>query len=83
MGSSVSWKLRKTCASLEYDFLSRCLGGDMVDTWDSKSCAKEPGGLNSLQGIMLRMLTEIAIQSEILDQFAIVLAARVMNLLAF
>ncbi|KAJ6948706.1 hypothetical protein NC651_002887 [Populus alba x Populus x berolinensis] len=30
---------------MEYDSLSRCLGGEMVDTRDSKSCAKEHGDL--------------------------------------
>ena len=29
---------------MEYDSLSRCLGGEMVDTRDSKSRAKERGG---------------------------------------
>ena len=43
---------------MEYDSLSRCLGGEMVDTRDSKSCAKERGGSSPLQGIILRMLIE-------------------------
>ncbi|KAJ0010937.1 hypothetical protein Pint_34151 [Pistacia integerrima] len=41
---------------MEYDSLSRCLGGEMVDTRDSKSRAKERGGSSPLQGIILRML---------------------------
>ena len=41
----------------EYDSLSRWLGGEMVDTRDSKSRAKERGGSSPLQGIILRMLT--------------------------
>uniref|UniRef100_A0A803NCH5 NADH:quinone oxidoreductase/Mrp antiporter transmembrane domain-containing protein n=1 Tax=Chenopodium quinoa TaxID=63459 RepID=A0A803NCH5_CHEQI len=36
----------------------RCLGGEMVDTRDSKSRAKERGGSSPLQGIILRMLIE-------------------------
>ncbi|KAL8265873.1 hypothetical protein R6Q59_003217 [Mikania micrantha] len=43
---------------MEYDSLSRCLGGEMVDTRDSKSRAKERGGSSPLQGIILRMLIE-------------------------
>ena len=38
---------------MEYDSLSRCLGGEMVDTRDSKSRAKERGGSSPLQGIIL------------------------------
>ncbi|KAJ0010127.1 hypothetical protein Pint_34147 [Pistacia integerrima] len=44
---------------MEYDSLSRCLGGEMVDTRDSKSRAKERGGSSPLQGIILRMLIEL------------------------
>ena len=33
----------------EYDSLSRCLGGEMVDKQDSKSRAKEHGGLSPLK----------------------------------
>lgn len=44
---------------MEYDLLSRCLGGEMVDTRDSKSRAKERGGSSPLQGIILRMLIEL------------------------
>ncbi|TKY66507.1 30S ribosomal protein S12-B [Spatholobus suberectus] len=43
---------------MEYDSLSRCLGGEMVDTRDSKSHAKERGDLSPLQGIILRSLIE-------------------------
>ncbi|GJR32765.1 NADH-plastoquinone oxidoreductase subunit 2 [Tanacetum coccineum] len=43
---------------MEYDSLSRCLGGEMVDTRDSKSCAQERGGSSPLQGIIWRMLIE-------------------------
>ncbi|KAJ0010936.1 hypothetical protein Pint_34152 [Pistacia integerrima] len=32
---------------MEYDSLSRCLGGEMVDTRDSKSRAKERGGVGT------------------------------------
>ena len=39
---------------MEYDSLSRCLGGEMVDTRDSKSRAKERGGSSPLQGIILK-----------------------------
>lgn len=35
---------------MESDFLSRCLDGEMVDTRDSKSRAKERGGSSPLQG---------------------------------
>ncbi|MCD7472099.1 hypothetical protein HAX54_013038 [Datura stramonium] len=36
---------------MEYDSLSRCHGGEMVDTRDSKSRAKERGGsMSPLQG---------------------------------
>ena len=35
---------------MEYDSLSRCLGGEMVDTRDSKSRAKERGCSSPLQG---------------------------------
>lgn len=41
---------------MEYDSLSRCLDGEMVDTRDSKSRAKGRGGSSPLQGIILRML---------------------------
>ena len=44
---------------MEYESLSRCLGGEMVDTRDSKSRAKERGGSSPLQGIILRMLIEL------------------------
>ncbi|GMN64735.1 hypothetical protein TIFTF001_033794 [Ficus carica] len=40
---------------MEYDSLSRCLGGEMVDTRDSKSRAKERGGSSPLQGIILNI----------------------------
>ncbi|XP_017644477.1 uncharacterized protein LOC108485142 [Gossypium arboreum] len=40
---------------MEYDSLSRCLGGEMVDTRDSKSRAKERGGSSPLQGIILKI----------------------------
>lgn len=43
---------------MEYESLSRCLGGEMVDTRDSKSRAKKRGGSSPLQGIILRMLIE-------------------------
>lgn len=43
---------------MEYDSLSGCLDGGMVDTRDSKSRAKERGGSSPLQGIILRMLIE-------------------------
>ena len=43
---------------MEYDSLSKCLGGEMVDTRDLKSRAKEHGGSSPLQGIILRMLNE-------------------------
>lgn len=43
---------------MEYASLPRCLGGEMVDTRDSKSRAKKRGGSNPLQGIILRMLIE-------------------------
>lgn len=46
---------------MEYYSLSRCLGGEMVDTRDSKSRAQERGGSSPLQGIILRMLIEWAI----------------------
>ena len=36
---------------MEYDSLSRCLDGEMVDTRDSKSRAKERGGSSPLQGL--------------------------------
>lgn len=52
---------------MEYDSLSRCLGGEMVDTRDSKSRAQERGGSSPLQGIILRMLIEWAIRSELLE----------------
>ena len=41
---------------MEYDSLSRCLGGEMVDTRDSKSRAKERGGSSPLQGIILSII---------------------------
>ena len=44
---------------MEYESLSRCLGGEMVDTLDSKSHGKECGGLSPLQGIILRSLIEL------------------------
>lgn len=60
---------------MEYDSLSRCLGGEMVDTRDSKSRAKERGGSSPLQGIILRMLIELELSSaadhEILVIFSI------------
>ena len=37
---------------MEYD---SCLGGEMVDTRDSKSRAKERGGSSPLQGIILNI----------------------------
>ena len=40
---------------MEYESLSRCLGGEMVDTRDSKSRAKGRGGSSPLQGILLRI----------------------------
>lgn len=40
---------------MEYESLSRCLGGEMVDTRDSKSRAKERGGSSPLQGIILEL----------------------------
>lgn len=40
---------------MEYDSLSRCLDGEMVDTRDSKSRAKERGGSSPLQGIILNI----------------------------
>ena len=43
---------------MEYDSLAKCLGSEMIDTRDSKSRAKECGGLSPLQGIILRMLIE-------------------------
>lgn len=61
---------------MEYDSLSRCLGGEMVDTRDSKSRAKERGGSSPLQGIMLRIPVELegissAADHEILAIFSI------------
>ena len=47
---------------MEYDSLSRCLGGEMVDTRDSKSRAKQRGGSSPLQGIILRSLIEIELE---------------------
>lgn len=44
---------------MEYESLSRCLGGEMVDTRDSKSRAKERGGSSPLQGIILIYRSEI------------------------
>ena len=41
---------------MEYDSLSRCLGGEMVDTRDSKSRAKERGGSSPLQGVLTATL---------------------------
>ena len=41
------------------DSLSRCISGEMVDTRDSKSHAKEPGGSSPFQGIMLRIPVEL------------------------
>lgn len=43
---------------MEYDSLERCLGGEMVDTRDSKSRAKKRGGSSPLQGIILSSLNE-------------------------
>jgi hypothetical protein len=43
---------------MEYDSLSRCLDGEMVDTRDSKSRAKERGGSSPLQGIIRGMLIQ-------------------------
>lgn len=43
---------------MEYNSLSKCLGGEMVDTRDSKSRAKERGGSSPLQGRILRMRIE-------------------------
>ena len=57
---------------MEYDSLSRCLDGEMVDTRDSKSRAKERGGSSPLQGIILRILIELeAADHEILAIFSI------------
>nr|VDD26397.1 unnamed protein product [Brassica rapa] len=40
---------------MEYDSLSRCLGGEMVDTRDSKNLVKKKrGGSSPLQGIILK-----------------------------
>ena len=44
---------------MEYNSLSRCLGGEMIDTQDSKSCAKERGGSNPLQGVILSSLIDL------------------------
>ena len=44
---------------MEYDLLSRCLGGEMLDMQDSKSRAKERGGSSPLQGIILRSVIEL------------------------
>ena len=43
---------------MEYDSFKRCLDGEMVDTRDSKSRAKERGGSSPLQGIILSSLNE-------------------------
>ena len=43
---------------MEYDSFERCLDGEMVDTRDSKSRAKERGGSIPLQGIILSSLNE-------------------------
>lgn len=43
---------------MEYDSVERCLDGEMVDTRDSKSRAKERGGSSPLQGIILSSLNE-------------------------
>jgi hypothetical protein len=43
---------------MEYDSLERCLDGEMVNTRDSKSRAKECGGLSHLQGIILSSYNE-------------------------
>ncbi|KAK7365468.1 hypothetical protein VNO78_39598 [Psophocarpus tetragonolobus] len=51
--------MRRDIIFMEYDSLSRCLGGEMVDTRDSKSRAKERGGSSPLQGIILRSLIEL------------------------
>ncbi|CAB4305124.1 unnamed protein product [Prunus armeniaca] len=52
---------------MEYDSLSRCLGGEVVDTRDLKSCAKERGGSSPLQGIILNIVTHpiIAMRNDI------------------
>lgn len=47
---------------MEYDSLSRCLDGEMVDTRDSKSRAKQRGGSSPLQGIILKYLIEVDYQ---------------------
>lgn len=43
---------------MEQNSLLGCLDGEMVDTRDSKSRAKERGGSSPLQGIILLMLIE-------------------------
>lgn len=43
---------------MEYDSFKRCLDGEMVDTRDSKSRAKERGGSSPLQGIIFSSLNE-------------------------
>ena len=43
---------------MEYNELSRCRGGEMIDTEDSKSHVEERGGLSNIQGIILGMLIE-------------------------
>ena len=55
---------------MEYDSLSRCLDGEMVDTRDSKSRAKERGGSSPLQGIIRRMLIEWAFPVEVFRKSA-------------
>ena len=50
---------------MEYDSLSRCLDGEMVDTRDSKSRAEERGGSSPLQGIIWRMLIQWAFPVEV------------------
>ena len=50
---------------MEYDSLSRCLDGEMVDTRDSKSRAEERGGSSPLQGIIWRMLIQRAFPVEV------------------
>ena len=43
---------------MEYNSLLRCLGGEMIDTRDSKSRAQERGGSSPLQGRILKILIE-------------------------
>ena len=55
---------------MEYDSLSRCLDGEMVDTRDSKSRAEERGGSSPLQGIIWRMLIQSAFPVEVFRKSA-------------